>query len=50
MNNGNNSNDFENIDLINDVNNHLLYHKFIMINEVLDRRNKKKNPAMKSVT
>ena len=50
MNNGNNSNDFENIDLINDVNNHLLCHKFIMINEILDRRDKKKNPAMKSVT
>ena len=50
MNNGKDLNDFENIDLINDVNNHFLYHKFIMINEVLDRRNKKKNPAMKSVT
>ena len=32
------------------VNNQLLFHKFIMINEVLDRRNKKQNPEMKSIT
>ena len=34
----------------NQVNNELLFHKFIMINEVLDRRNKKQNPEMKSIT
>ena len=34
----------------NEVNNQLLFHKFIMINEVLDRRNKKQNPEMKSIT
>ena len=34
----------------NQVNNQLLFHKFIMINEVLDRRNKKQNPEMKSIT
>ena len=32
------------------VNNQLLFHKFIMINEILDRRNKKQNPEMKSIT
>ena len=34
----------------NQVNNQLLFHKFIMINEVLDKRNKKQNPEMKSIT
>ena len=34
----------------NEVDNQLLFHKFIMINEVLDRRNKKQNPEMKSIT
>ena len=34
----------------NQVNNQLLFHKFIMINEVLDKRNKKQNPKMKSIT
>ena len=32
------------------VNNQLLFHKFIMINEILDKRNKKQNPEMKSIT
>ena len=30
--------------------NQLLFHKFIMINEILDKRNKKQNPEMKSIT
>ncbi len=34
----------------NQVNNQLLFHKFIMVNEILDRRNKKQNPEMKSIT
>ena len=34
----------------NEVNNQLLFHKFIMINEILDKRNKKQNPEMKSIT
>ncbi|MBE6512965.1 MAG: MarR family transcriptional regulator [Methanobrevibacter olleyae] len=34
----------------NQVNNQLLFHKFIMINEILDKRNKKQNPDMKSIT
>ena len=34
----------------NKVNNKLLFHKFIMINEILDKRNKKQNPEMKSIT
>ena len=34
----------------NEVNNPLLFHKFIMINEILDKRNKKQNPEMKSIT
>ena len=34
----------------NEVDNQLLFHKFIMINEVLDKRNKKQNPEMKSIT
>ena len=34
----------------NQVNNQLLFHKFIMINEILDKRNKKQNPEMKSIT
>ena len=40
----------EKINGFNQVDNRLLFHKFIMINEILDKRNKKKNPAMKSVT
>ena len=40
----------EKIGRFNHVNNQLLFHKFIMINEILDKRNKKQNPAMKSVT
>ena len=40
------SNPFE----FDQVNNQLLFHKFIMINEILDRRNKKQNPEMKSIT
>lgn len=40
----------EKIDRFNQVNNQLLFHKFIMINEILDRRNKKQNPEMKSIT
>lgn len=35
---------------LNEVNNQLLFHKFIMINEILDKRNKKQNPEMKSIT
>ena len=34
----------------NKVNNKLLLHKLIMINEILDKRNKKQNPEMKSIT
>ena len=34
----------------NQVKNQLLFHKFIMINEILDKRNKKQNPEMKSIT
>ena len=44
MNGENNSNHYYEFD---DVNNQILFHKFIMINEVLDRRNKKQNPEMK---
>lgn len=40
----------ENINGFDQINNQLLFHKFIMINEILDKRNKKQNPAMKSVT
>ena len=32
------------------INNHLLFYKFSMINEILDQRNKKQNPEMKSIT
>ena len=32
------------------INNHLLFYKFTMINEILDQRNKKQNPEMKSIT
>lgn len=35
---------------INQINNHLLFYKFTMINEILDQRNKKQNPEMKSIT
>lgn len=40
----------EKIGRFNHVNNQLLFHKFIMINEILDRRNKKQNPEMKSIS
>ncbi|WP_406537568.1 MarR family winged helix-turn-helix transcriptional regulator [Methanobrevibacter sp.] len=33
-----------------EINNQLLFYKFAMINEILDQRNKKKNPEMKSIT
>ncbi|MDO5860389.1 MarR family winged helix-turn-helix transcriptional regulator [Methanobrevibacter sp.] len=33
-----------------EMNNHLLFYKFSMINEILDQRNKKQNPEMKSIT
>ena len=32
------------------TNNHLLFHKFSIINEILDQRNKKQNPEMRSIT
>ena len=54
MNNENNLNkDYEdcvNPFEFNQVNNQILFHKFIMINEILDKRNKKQNPEMKSIT
>lgn len=34
----------------NEANNNLLFHKFIIINAILDKRNKKKNPEMQSIT
>lgn len=34
----------------NKANNNLLFHKFIIINAILDKRNKKKNPEMQSIT
>ena len=40
----------EKINGFNQLDNRLLFHKFIMINEILDKRNKKQNHAMKSVT
>ena len=40
----------EKINGFDQLDNRLLFHKFIMINEILDKRNKKQNPAMKSVT
>lgn len=40
----------ENINGFDQIDNQLLFHKFIMINEILDRRNKKQNPEMKSIT
>ena len=47
MNNENNlNNDYEdcvNPFEFNQVNNQILFHKFIMINEILDKRNKKQN-------
>ena len=33
-----------------EINNQLLFYKFAMINEILDQRNKKQNPEMKSIT
>ena len=33
-----------------EINNQLLFYKFSMINEILDQRNKKHNPEMKSIT
>lgn len=47
MNKENNSNHHFDFD---EVNNELLFHKFIMVNEILDRRIKKQNPEMKSIT
>ena len=47
MNRENNSNRYLEFD---DANNQILFHKFIMINEILDRRIKKQNPEMKSIT
>lgn len=35
---------------IGKTNNHLLFYKFSMINEILDKRIKKQNPEMKSIT
>ena len=32
------------------INNQVLFYKFSMINEILDQRNKKQNPEMKSIT
>ena len=40
----------EKINGFNQLDNRLLFHKFIMINEILDKKKKKQNPAMKSVT
>ena len=40
----------EKINGFNQLDNRLLFHKFIMINEILDKRNKKQNPEMKSIT
>ena len=37
-------------DDIGKTNNHLLFYKFSMINEILDKRIKKQNPEMKSIT
>ncbi len=47
MNKENNSNHHFDFD---GVNNQLLFNKFIMVNEILDRRIKKQNPEMKSIT
>ena len=47
MNGENNSNHYLEFD---EANNQILFHKFIMINEILDKRNKKQNPEMKSIT
>ena len=33
-----------------EINNQLLFYKFAMINGILDQRNKKQNPEMKSIT
>ena len=33
-----------------EIDNQLLFYKFAMINEILDQRNKKQNPEMKSIT
>ena len=37
-------------DDIEQVDNQLLFYKFSMINEILDQRNKKQNPEMRSIT
>lgn len=34
----------------NEANNNILFHKLIIINAILDKRNKKKNPEMQSIT
>ena len=47
MNRENNSNHYLEFD---EANNQILFHKLIMINEILDRRIKKQNPEMKSIT
>ena len=35
---------------LREISNHLLYHKFTMINEILDKRYKRDNPEMKNVS
>lgn len=35
---------------LKEISNHLLYHKFTMINEILDKRYKRDNPEMKNVS
>ena len=46
----NNEMDGNAFDDIGQTNNHLLFYKFSMINEILDKRIKKQNPEMKSIT
>ena len=43
------SNEYDSKDL-REISNHLLYHKFTMINEILDKRYKRDNPEMKNVS
>lgn len=35
---------------LKEISNHLLYHKFTMINEILDKRYKRDNPEMKNIS
>lgn len=35
---------------LREISNHLLYHKFTMINEILDKRYKRDNPEMKNIS